>query len=770
MKVIKKKLLNITETIQSQSINKKQTAGKNNSILNYSEVYDEQTNSFVYKPKHTTKSKSMTIDSIINDKSNNSQITSLENKINNKSNKKNMSQQFEKNQNILNSRNLTYNLINFQDKEIDNNHKLPLNIKDNLFKKYNNIDILKKKNLEIKNPEEININNLFNNNDKEICNVTSENNIANRLCKIEIKNENKKQINIDTLKYIELNKYDIFNNDENKIKENLNVNYDNIKNIKNKTKQIINISSETEKHEKGNNKLKTDYKNKILSNIPENVKYGIDDSGNPVMAKDFLSKEENKKKIVCYIIENKDKNLKNYLVDTKGNILNTKNSEGDYCYQDDNVYLLIKDFDVQHPQLRVCGHTDFNYENTSKKSERIPQNNETKKNIIKIDEETTNINNESEMMSIWKRRYGGDKKIFTSKLSNISKSARDPHDKDNTVNRTDFILKYHLSNDYHFNNNNLNNNNNENNVNTNLNTNVNRNENNQNNNIIINLSNNISKNQLFANYPENSVKLKNNPLISKNTKSLIKPKININNNPLINNTNKLQYYNTNNFIQIKTKINPQEKVIKKRRFTFIDANYPKLNRKSSLNFIRSNNNIAFSQRNDNSFSFKDIYKIPKGNIKCSVLSNEANQMIKNYMQKRKKNKIIDDIDKKKLYVQSNRSFTQNNSFNINNNLNSSQINKKREAIINNHNYFEPKFTNPFKIDIKNTKKKFEFKRTEINKSNNNEILNSFHHNKIETNSNSFLNKDKTVSKEIGLYDKNIPIIKLNKCNHCKKYY
>ena len=454
------------------------------------------------------------------------------------------------------------------------------------------------------------------NNNKENCNDLSKNNTIPSLCKIKIKKKISKTTEINKLKYKEnKNKYYIFNEN----KENIDLNVDTIMNVKTNIKKIENTPIDSEKQNNKKNLLKEDYKTKILFNISERVKYGIDDSGNPVIVQDYLSKEGNEKKLVCYIIENKDKNLKNYLVDIKGNIINAKNNEGDYCYQDDNIYLIIKDFDVQHPQLRIYGHTNFNYENTENKKESIDQNNETQKNITKINENTNDIKNENEMMLIWRQRYGEEKKTLMNEMKNISKTERAAHDIKNNLNKTDFISNNQFNNDFYLSSNTENN--------------VNTNENNKNNNnAIINLNNNDSKNQFFVKCTEIFAESKNkiNPLISKRSKSLIKSRPNIN-NPLI----KIHHFNTNNIIQIKTKINPQKKIVKKRYFTFIDPNYQQIKRKSSLNFI-NNNKIPFSYRNDKPSVRKNHIKIPKGNIKCCVLSKEANQMINNLIQKIKK--------------------------------------------------------------------------------------------------------------------------------------
>ena len=80
---------------------------------------------------------------------------------------------------------------------------------------------------------------------------------------------------------------------------------------------------------------------------------------------------------------------------------------------------------------------------------------------------------------------------------------------------------------------------------------------------------------------------------------------------------------------------------------------------------------------------KNHIKIPKGNIKCCVLSKEANQMINNLIQRRKKNKLNHDNSKSNCLPKLNRSFTKTNTSNINYKFNYSEIIKKKKLIPNN---------------------------------------------------------------------------------------
>ena len=97
--------------------------------------------------------------------------------------------------------------------------------------------------------------------------------------------------------------------------------------------------------------------------IPEDVKFGVDQSGNPVELAQFFEEKkklnDNKRKIIAYIIQKDENN--NFLVDIKGNILQ-KTDDDYYCYKEGNEFIIIKDFDIQHPELRVFGHRKMNYE------------------------------------------------------------------------------------------------------------------------------------------------------------------------------------------------------------------------------------------------------------------------------------------------------------------------------------------------------------------------------------------------------------------------
>ena len=90
----------------------------------------------------------------------------------------------------------------------------------------------------------------------------------------------------------------------------------------------------------------------------ENIEYGIDETGNPIDIKKYKEEISHNinditKKIIAYIIISKEKG-KNHLIDLNGNII-PKREDGDFYYNYNGIHIIIKNFDVQNPKLRVFG-------------------------------------------------------------------------------------------------------------------------------------------------------------------------------------------------------------------------------------------------------------------------------------------------------------------------------------------------------------------------------------------------------------------------------
>ena len=101
------------------------------------------------------------------------------------------------------------------------------------------------------------------------------------------------------------------------------------------------------------------------SKIPNNIEYYIDENGNPNSFKNYNQLFQ--KKPIAYIITNNSGN--NYLVDLNGEKINS-NNDGDF-YFPGRPFLLIKNFDVQNPELRVFGegrHSSINIEKINYKN------------------------------------------------------------------------------------------------------------------------------------------------------------------------------------------------------------------------------------------------------------------------------------------------------------------------------------------------------------------------------------------------------------------
>ncbi len=214
----------------------------------------------------------------------------------------------------------------------------------------------------------------------------------------------------------------------------------------------------------------------IKENLLNEIKYGIDENGNPMNINDYYkninNKNENKRKRpIAYII--KDSNNDNILVDLNGNKIIEKNKEGDYEFPF-QFKILIKDFDVKHPELRINGERIHSLENDKMKNNNdnkvtIEKNNSNCKKEEIIDEislqidsteteEVTlpksnkenlnsffkkNIWNKKEIMNLWKLRYG-TRSTNTNKINNSKLKLKPLKDVDSNK-RTFKHFSYHKS-------------------------------------------------------------------------------------------------------------------------------------------------------------------------------------------------------------------------------------------------------------------------------------------------------------------------------------
>ena len=147
------------------------------------------------------------------------------------------------------------------------------------------------------------------------------------------------------------------------IQENINkLGQDNIENFDMNNIKRINIKNMKVNNnifgQKENYNVIKESKNELDDKFLENIEYGIDETGNPINVKKYkeeISQNKNDKtnKIIAYIIISKEKG-KNHLIDLKGNII-PKREDGDFYYNYNGIHIIIKNFDVQNPKLRVFG-------------------------------------------------------------------------------------------------------------------------------------------------------------------------------------------------------------------------------------------------------------------------------------------------------------------------------------------------------------------------------------------------------------------------------
>ena len=539
------------------------------------------------------------------------------------------------------------------------------------------------------------------------------------------------------------------------IKNDINIDINNSENINIINKQLLNDFSPIVKSQSNINL--SNYKIHSLK-VPEGVKFGVDETGNPINISNFLNKEQNNEnKIIAFIIQKEGEN--NYLIDIKGNTLE-KTEDDYYLYKDGNENIIIKDFDIQHPELRVYGHRKiiFNNKNIENKKDNILKGSNTneksdnkegknKENIIikslnildkksikknksenDIQNLSVRINNEDrkakdnillnndlediilnsnsknksviikenrtdsfrnindfytikstrnnyfdEQMNIWRQRYGKN----NNKNNNIYKYNNKtdyrnysyrliPRNK--MINRTDSILKMASS----------------------------KNENkipiNKNN--YISSKSNLSKpTYLFNEYKNHLIQSNNNSFSTNIGNSLLKdpykkigyniPKINLN----IESKTIFQKYKRNNTLQsINNKYNSiikdynshtyRNKNVKENIYSKIDnllqnidqkyKNKTKYNNLSNFNSLNNsknstkNKNLVYEndeikKHNINNYIYNNLRKINENrfikknlSIKCSVLSNEANKLIKDFNIKQKRKEMEQIINKENI--------------------------------------------------------------------------------------------------------------------------
>ena len=153
------------------------------------------------------------------------------------------------------------------------------------------------------------------------------------------------------------NKNEIIKKEQNDEKRN-NINI----NIKSSTSFIeennyINKNNQNELTIQNNEQQNLPFGIQIPKELFDQIEYAIDENGNPFNIKQN-NKDTSLKKPVALIIQKENKD-QNYLIDLQGKKI-PKMEDGYFNYKNNNIRVIIQDFDVQHPELRVYGTRNKN--------------------------------------------------------------------------------------------------------------------------------------------------------------------------------------------------------------------------------------------------------------------------------------------------------------------------------------------------------------------------------------------------------------------------
>ena len=150
-------------------------------------------------------------------------------------------------------------------------------------------------------------------------------------------------------------------------------------NIKSSTSFIeennyLNKNNQNELTMQNNEQQNLSFGMQIPKELFDQIEYAIDENGNPFNIKQN-NKDTSLKKPVALIIQ-KEKKDQNYLIDLQGKKI-PKMEDGYFNYKNNNIRVIIQDFDVQHPELRVYGTRNRNTLsiNEEEKAEEKEENN-----------------------------------------------------------------------------------------------------------------------------------------------------------------------------------------------------------------------------------------------------------------------------------------------------------------------------------------------------------------------------------------------------------
>ena len=260
------------------------------------------------------------------------------------------------------------------------------------------------------------------------------------------------------------------------------INNDNIKKIKSfidENKYITkNIIKENNKNEIASKKIQNENDNKLPFGIQipkdlfDKINYAIDENGNPFNIKKAYNDSSNQTPIALII--QKENKADNYLIDLLGKKI-SKMEDGYFNYKHNNTRVIIQDFDVQHPELRIYGarNKDILTLNSEDKDENTKKNNNfdnkenDKKYKLMLNKKIVNLKRNSPIkiknMKSFSNETNADKRIkynldrnknliINKKLSAISNSTNLTQyttrriSNNYTINRTNNILNKSSSN------------------------------------------------------------------------------------------------------------------------------------------------------------------------------------------------------------------------------------------------------------------------------------------------------------------------------------
>ena len=423
-----------------------------------------------------------------------------------------------------------------------------------------------------------------------------------------------------------------------------------------------------------NTRIENIMKPKIL----KNAKYGIDENGNPVNILEYyktINTVDNKKpRLIAYIKEDNGNN-NNELFDLNGNKIENKNKEGDFEFPF-ALNILIKNFDVQHPELRIHGERkykdnidfkDNQINNSGKKNEEISlpidssrtsdikfQMNNSNNEINKFEKNLFKLKNtkiQDKFMKIMEYKYGGNRsfKYFNFESEkNKHENSKLKNGKNHIISRTNRILYTNFNKNLSYKNK------------TKSNRLIIRNNTNKENISINNdyyAMNNISSSRDLTNFVQDNSNISSHTLMdysfsldsNYNTKDTIKLN-NVNNSNshkdiIINKNKKNNIFNKkeNNLLKINNDTVNKKIFNKYFNNSKIDISPNELKNKSKIfntKIFSFLNNHDLLEKGKN---WKSIYKVKSSvlnkskllkKINCSILTKEANNMIKNFSAKK----------------------------------------------------------------------------------------------------------------------------------------